>query len=183
VQAGNGHVGLTDIPAEADRRSVTLEGVVHCGGTPRSVAFNVQGFEVTVPPASAGARGGRRRSAEVSRRPAESPTPRLPREERGGENPDSRFPQRRQYRDPLGDHEVDKIMRRHTQIATIENGFVHLPEAAHWLSDYLAEFMLFPNARYDDQVDSTAQALACGQQSPVHAMLECWRRLAEEAER
>ena len=76
----------------------------------------------------------------------------------------------------------DKIMRLHAQTATIENGFVHLPEAAHWLPDYLAEFMLFPNARYDDQVDSTAQALAWAKQRPAaHAMLEAWRRLAEEA--
>src|ERR1700719_2886005 len=78
--------------------------------------------------------------------------------------------------------EGDKIMRLHAQTATIENGFVHLPEAAHWLPDYLAEFMLFPKARYDDQVDSTAQALAWAKQRPpAHAMLEAWRRLAEEA--
>jgi predicted phage terminase large subunit-like protein len=50
-------------------------------------------------------------------------------------------------------------MRLFAQTATIENGFVHLPEAADWLPDHLAEFMLFPNARYDDKVDSTAQAL------------------------
>jgi hypothetical protein len=48
----------------------------------------------------------------------------------------------------------------HAQTATIENGFVHLPETAHWLSDYLHELILFPAGRYDDQVDSTAQALA-----------------------
>jgi predicted phage terminase large subunit-like protein len=29
----------------------------------------------------------------------------------------------------------DKIMRLHAQTATIENGFVHLPETAHWLAD------------------------------------------------
>ena len=41
--------------------------------------------------------------------------------------------------------------------------------------------MLFPNARYDDQVDFTAQALAWAKQRPAaHAMFECWRRLAEE---
>jgi phage terminase large subunit-like protein len=67
----------------------------------------------------------------------------------------------------------------HAQTATIENGFVHLPETAHWLSEYLSEFMLFPNARYDD--DSTAQALAWAKQRPAgHAMIESWRRLAEE---
>ena len=43
--------------------------------------------------------------------------------------------------------------------------------------------MLFPNARYDDQVDSIAQALAWAKQRPAgHAILECWRRLAEEPE-
>jgi predicted phage terminase large subunit-like protein len=78
----------------------------------------------------------------------------------------------------------DKIMRLYAQTATIENGFVHLPEAAHWLSDYLREFMLFPNARYDDQVDSTAQALAWAKLRPAgHAMIEAWRRMAEEAGR
>jgi predicted phage terminase large subunit-like protein len=54
----------------------------------------------------------------------------------------------------------DKIMRLHAQTATIENGFVHLPETTHWLADYLHELILFPAGRYDDQVDSPAQALA-----------------------
>ena len=54
----------------------------------------------------------------------------------------------------------DKIMRLHAQTATIENSFVHLPETAHWLADYLRELTLFPASRCDDQVDSTAQALA-----------------------
>jgi predicted phage terminase large subunit-like protein len=56
--------------------------------------------------------------------------------------------------------EGDKIMRLHAQTATIENGFVHLPEEAHWLADYISELSLFPAGRHDDQVDSTAQALA-----------------------
>jgi len=54
----------------------------------------------------------------------------------------------------------DKIMRLHAQTATIENGLVHLPETAHWLADYLHELTMFPAGRHDDQVDSTAQALA-----------------------
>jgi hypothetical protein len=41
----------------------------------------------------------------------------------------------------------------------IENGFVHLPEEAPWLAPYLAELTAFPNAKHDDQVDSTAQML------------------------
>ena len=56
--------------------------------------------------------------------------------------------------------EGDKIMRLHAQTATIENGFVFLPEAAPWLADYLAELTTFPAGRWDDQVDSTAQFLA-----------------------
>jgi phage terminase large subunit-like protein len=39
------------------------------------------------------------------------------------------------------------IMRLHAQTATIENGFVHVPEAAHWLAEYPSELMLFPNSR------------------------------------
>ena len=32
--------------------------------------------------------------------------------------------------------DCDKIMRLHAQMAMTENGFVHLPEKAHWLADY-----------------------------------------------
>ena len=53
----------------------------------------------------------------------------------------------------------DKVMRLHAQIAMIENGFVHLPKEAPWLAPYLAELTTFPNAKHDDQVDSTAQML------------------------
>jgi len=55
--------------------------------------------------------------------------------------------------------QADKVMRLHAQTATIENGFVHLPEAAPWLGAYLDELTSFPHSRHDDQVDSTAQAL------------------------
>ena len=51
----------------------------------------------------------------------------------------------------------DKIMRLHAQTATIENGFVHVPREEHWLADYLQELIIFPNGRYDDQVDSTSR--------------------------
>jgi len=55
--------------------------------------------------------------------------------------------------------QTDKIMRMHAQTAMIENGFVHLPEAAPWLASYLHELTIFPNGKHDDQVDSTAQML------------------------
>jgi predicted phage terminase large subunit-like protein len=54
---------------------------------------------------------------------------------------------------------ADKIMRLHAVTSTIENGFVHVPEKAEWLGEYLHELTTFPNGRYDDQADSTSQAL------------------------
>jgi predicted phage terminase large subunit-like protein len=65
----------------------------------------------------------------------------------------------------------DKVMRLHAQTGVIENGFVHLPRAAPWLDEYLSELMLFPRARYDDQVDSTSQAL-CWLSQPVDGWLQ-----------
>jgi len=53
----------------------------------------------------------------------------------------------------------DKIMRLHTVTSTIENGFVYLPEKATWLADYLHELTTFPKGKFDDQCDSTSQAL------------------------
>jgi predicted phage terminase large subunit-like protein len=53
----------------------------------------------------------------------------------------------------------DKVMRMLAQTAAIENGRVLLPKEAYWLQDYLQELVTFPKAKYDDQVDSTAQAL------------------------
>jgi hypothetical protein len=46
-----------------------------------------------------------------------------------------------------------------TVSSTIENGFVHIPENAPWLAEYLHEISGFPKAKFDDQVDSTSQAL------------------------
>jgi predicted phage terminase large subunit-like protein len=56
--------------------------------------------------------------------------------------------------------DCDKLMRLHAQTGAIENGFVYLPREAHWLAEYLHELTTFPNSKYDDQVDSTSQALA-----------------------
>jgi len=54
---------------------------------------------------------------------------------------------------------TDKIMRLHAQTAMIENGFVHIPETAPWLAEYLHEMTVFPKGKHDDQVDATAQFL------------------------
>lgn len=53
----------------------------------------------------------------------------------------------------------DKIMRMHSVTSTIENGFVHLPDEADWLDEYRLELESFPDGNYDDQCDSTSQAL------------------------
>ena len=54
----------------------------------------------------------------------------------------------------------DKVMRLRAQTAKIEGGFVLFPEKAPWLDAYLVELTTFPNAKHDDQVDSTVHALA-----------------------
>ena len=54
---------------------------------------------------------------------------------------------------------MDKIMRMHSVTSTIENGFVHFPDQAAWRDEYVHELTTFPNGRYDDQADSTSQAL------------------------
>ena len=54
---------------------------------------------------------------------------------------------------------MEKIMRMHSVTGMIENGFVHLPENAHWLDVYRHELAVFPKGKYDDQADSTSQAL------------------------
>jgi predicted phage terminase large subunit-like protein len=54
---------------------------------------------------------------------------------------------------------MDKIMRAHSVTSMIENGFVYVPEKAPWLAEYLHELATFPRSKFDDQVDSTSQAL------------------------
>jgi predicted phage terminase large subunit-like protein len=68
----------------------------------------------------------------------------------------------------------DKVMRLHAQTATIENGFVHLPQTAPWLAEYLHELAVFPNRRQDDQVDATAQFLDWCKMSPRYVAPTAW---------
>jgi predicted phage terminase large subunit-like protein len=77
--------------------------------------------------------------------------------------------------------ECDKIMRLHAQTAIIENGFVHLPDAAPWLAEYLHEMTVFPKGKHDDQVDSTAQFLDWFKKPfPGQAIFELYRQQAEQ---
>jgi predicted phage terminase large subunit-like protein len=71
-------------------------------------------------------------------------------------------------------------MRMHAQSVVpgldpgIENGFVHLPQAAPWLAEYLHELAVFPNGRFDDQVDATDQFLGwckmSGREDGIYAL-------------
>ena len=54
---------------------------------------------------------------------------------------------------------TDKTARLLAQSPKFESSQVILPREAPWLGVYLNELLAFPNARNDDQVDSTSQAL------------------------
>jgi predicted phage terminase large subunit-like protein len=53
----------------------------------------------------------------------------------------------------------DKYMRTAGQSMKFESGQVLLPTNAPWLDDYIRELTGFPGTKFDDQVDSTTQAL------------------------
>jgi len=80
------------------------------------------------------------------------------------------------------DPTMDKTMRMHSVTSTIENGFAHLPDKAAWLGEYLHELTSFPNGKYDDQADSTSQALDWFKQqntTAVYGLLEYYKREAQ----
>ena len=66
----------------------------------------------------------------------------------------------------------DKVTRMSVQSAKLEAGAVFLPHQAPWLMDYEAELLAFPSAKFDDQVDSTSQALEHG--SRPLSLIEAW---------
>jgi predicted phage terminase large subunit-like protein len=77
--------------------------------------------------------------------------------------------------------DCDKVMRLHAQTAMIENGFVHIPESAPWLAEYLHEMTVFPNGKHDDQVDSTAQFLDWFKKPfPCQGIFDYYREMAEK---
>ncbi len=69
----------------------------------------------------------------------------------------------------------------HSVSSTIANGFVHVPEQADWLPQYLHEMGVFPNGKYDDQVDSISQALDWAKNGMCHGgLFEYYRQEAEK---
>jgi predicted phage terminase large subunit-like protein len=78
----------------------------------------------------------------------------------------------------------EKTMRMHAQTGVVENGFVHLPETAPWLAEYLHELAVFPNGKHDDQADSTAQFLDWFKRPfPGQNMYELYQRDFERGRR
>ena len=73
--------------------------------------------------------------------------------------------------------DTDKLSRAEAVTPLFEAGKVFVPEAAPWLADYVTEITSFPGSKYDDQVDSTTQALAYLRSS---ADLEIWIRLGRD---
>jgi len=77
--------------------------------------------------------------------------------------------------------ERNKKTRMSIQSAKFENGSVFIPKQAPWLHDYEAELFAFPNVRFDDQVDSTSQALASDHSSfDIYALADGMGRLYPE---
>ena len=77
---------------------------------------------------------------------------------------------------PLAGH--DKEMRLYSVTNVFEAGRVFLPKAAVWLPDYRQELLSFPGSKYDDQVDSTTQALQYIQ-TVLPANLAIWAKLGK----
>ncbi len=71
---------------------------------------------------------------------------------------------------------MDKVLRLHSVTNTIENGLVYLPARAPWLAEYIHELITFPKARFDDQADSTSQALDWIKQRAVEPALLTFTR-------
>jgi predicted phage terminase large subunit-like protein len=71
------------------------------------------------------------------------------------------------------DPNMDKVMRLNSITNTVENGFVYLPTESHWRAAYVQELTTFPSGKYDDQADSTSQALDwLKQQTQVYGVLD-----------
>jgi predicted phage terminase large subunit-like protein len=70
---------------------------------------------------------------------------------------------------------TDKQMRLFAQSHQFESGKVLLPAGAPWLPEYIRELTSFPGSKYDDQVDSTTQAL---HYMSSNNTAEMWAKLA-----
>ena len=95
---------------------------------------------------------------------------------------DSGFNRRWRAKRDCYEPKMDKVMRMHSVSSTIENGLVHLPAQAPWLGEYVHELAIFNNGKYDDQCDSTSQALDWVKQggAVIYGVLDYHRQLAAQ---
>jgi Terminase RNaseH-like domain len=54
---------------------------------------------------------------------------------------------------------TDKETRMYTQTAKLEAKSLFVPKNAHWLNDFMTEYLSFPKCRHDDQIDALSQFL------------------------
>jgi predicted phage terminase large subunit-like protein len=66
--------------------------------------------------------------------------------------------------------DTDKYARAQAVTPLIEAGRVFLPDGAPFLNGYIDEMAAFPSGTYDDQVDSTSQALNYLRHQQVHSV-------------
>ncbi len=78
---------------------------------------------------------------------------------------------------------MEKIMRMHSVTSTMENGFVHLPDKACWLNEFIHELVIFPNGKFDDQADSLSQGLDWIKTSSTDGVYGLWEYYKMEEER
>jgi predicted phage terminase large subunit-like protein len=64
--------------------------------------------------------------------------------------------------------ELDKYSRAAGVSSMVEAGQLFLLKDAHWLTDFKKEFLAFPNARHDDQVDAMSQLLDRVRRRRIH---------------
>jgi hypothetical protein len=80
--------------------------------------------------------------------------------------------------------ECDKTMRLHAQTGAIENGFLHVPEEAHWLAEYLHDWRPFQRPSTTIRSNSTSQFLDWSKRRPAGwGGYEYYRQLAENLNR
>ena len=56
--------------------------------------------------------------------------------------------------------DTDKRTRMYNQTPKLEAGSLILPKSAPWVSDFLEEYLAFPDGRYNDQIDALSQFLS-----------------------
>lgn len=78
----------------------------------------------------------------------------------------------------------DKQVRFGRITCLFETGHVLLPRNAPWLAEFVYELTIFPTGRYDDQVDSTTQALGWFQEyASEDGIIGYYRDLVERRQR